>query len=123
MMDKRMKALEAVAEALRTWCASRQNLDGDPSTFHDTQAMFDALRALVAIPATPVPVMPFYGAREPIPTQPQPAVEVVTLALWVCESDGSTALFWPDSLEDNDPADDWRRLGTVTLPLSVEPGA
>jgi hypothetical protein len=49
----RMAALEAVVQKARVWCASRPHLDGDRGTFHDTQALFDALRALDALPAAP----------------------------------------------------------------------
>jgi hypothetical protein len=113
-VSARLAALEAVAEAARdleTALACRDPLLSAPR---------NRLRAaLDALPAQPLAAMPFYGAREPIPSEPQPQGETVTLAVWRTRH-GEVRLA---ALLDADfTGAHWTRLGTVTLPIVRERG-
>lgn len=109
----RLAALERVAEAARALKRA-----GEPDvSWNDyyvaRKARDDALAALDALPAS----------------QPQPAGEVVTLAVWE-DREGGIAFMSAGSLDDRTSENAWRdgfltatRLGTVTLPITREGGA
>jgi hypothetical protein len=101
----RLQALEAVAAKVRTWCASRSDLDGECETLRDTQALFDAIAALDALPADPAP------ARG----------EVVEAVMWEAK-DGYIELSTPGS-PASQRSSVWTRLGTARLPLVKGDGA
>lgn len=125
MSDARMKALEAVAEAVRTWCKNRPDMPKLHGLAEDTFTLFARISTLdtqPALAAQSLPVMPFYGAREPSTAHAAKAGKAVTLAVWERASDG--AVSWMIAGSDADKSMKyWTRLGTVTLPLAVEPGA
>jgi len=99
----RLQALVAVAAKVRTWCASRPDLDGDGATLHDTQALFDAIAALDDLPAAP--------ARGQV-------VEVVEVAVWEYP-DGEILQARAGSNIDRhyQAVTPWTRLGIVRLLL------
>lgn len=102
----RLQALEAVATRVRIWCATRPELNKGFDTFHDTQALFDAIQALDALPDDPAPA------------------EVVEVAVW----EGMTGLIEhvkAGSIRDQQEAFGplWRRVGTTRLPLVLGDGA
>ena len=102
MSDARLKALEAVAEAAFAWW--RRAPDDE---WKREKALGDTLRTLAALPAQP---------------QPQPAGEGVEMAVCISAT-GAVLLSVAGSEADTSAEVYWRRLGTVTLPLTVEPGA
>ena len=89
----RLKALEAVAEAARTYVAKR----GMSPTWPDLIA---AVAALDALPADPAPA------------------EVVEAVMWEAK-DGYIELSTPGS-PTSQRSSVWTRLGTTRLPLTVE---
>jgi hypothetical protein len=101
----RLQALEAVATRVRIWCASRPELDGYGATLHDTQSLFNALAALDALPADPVPA------------------GVVEVALFGTARGGRCLADPSSGFASGLLMDGWRRLGTVRLPLVKGDGA
>ena len=99
---KRLAALEAVAEAAREIREQR-----DSGEFHAV-ASFEAWQNLRA-------ALDAHRARKP------ERAETVTLAVWR-HKDGGTQWVDPASEANHFCAElGWTRLGTVTLPLTVEP--
>lgn len=101
----RLQALEAVAAKVRTWCASRSDLDGECETLHDTQALFDAIQALDTLDALPADPAPARG-------------EVVEAVMWEAK-DGYIELSTPGS-PASQRSSVWTRRGTTRLPLVKE---
>ncbi len=99
----RLQALEALAAKVRIWCASRPGWNGDSETLRGTQALFDAIAALDALPADP--------ARGEV-------VEVVEVAVWEYQ-DGEIHQARAGSNMDRHyhTIKPWTRLGIVRLLL------
>jgi len=102
----RLQALEAVATRVRIWCATRPELNKGFDTLHDTQALFDAIQALDALPDDPAPA------------------EVVEVAVWEYQ-DGEIHQARAGSNMDRHyhTIKPWTRLGTVRLSLVKGDGA
>jgi len=95
-----------VATRVRIWCATRPELNKGFDTLHDTQALFDAIQALDALPADPKP------ARG----------EVVEVAMW-CSSNGRLEFSIAGSFEDSAASETGERLGITRLSLVKGAGA
>ena len=136
----RLAAMEAVAEAADE--LDRLFISGCPYLSQARNKMHLAIRALRAASA-PQPAGCISAAptgcvsdsecaaagrcleRPALPAQPKPAVKVVTLAVWEDKADGDVQFARIGGKMDGYRLQyrNWERLGTVTLPITVEPGA
>lgn len=102
----RLAALEAVVEAARKWHAIYENNNEEDYMAHGADARLAIVDALAALDALPAPAT---------------VGDVVTLAVW-SDPDGYVRHTIADSNESGYLARQiqYRRLGTVTLPLTAE---